>query len=934
VAELIDTIAYRRLAMSTTFRQVYLNHKFLALTISAALFGLGGQTAFAQSAEEAVDEMVLEEVTVTGSRIRRQDENSASPVQTLSEEDLRIDGSLTLGETLQHLPSVGSSLNSNGSAGTSHGSRSLNLRSLGANRSLVLVNGHRWVNGAGTRGFRDFVDLNTIPQVMIESVEVLQDGATAIYGADAIAGVVNMRTYQNFEGGRARAYYGTSSEGDRDTESLDLLLGKTFGKSNWMLALSYVNEDPIYTQDREISAIPLNGLAVGTPEGLFRESSLAGVLPFPIPSAGITRDPGTDGSVLSNWRAANTSTDRFNRYHNNYLVAPNELTSVYLQNLTEFDNSMAFRMEALYNKRESDQLFSGPAAVIRGGSRGFIIPNDPRVNPFGVTFSGSDFRIDNFFEDVGQRDNVQEVETYRVGVGLEGDLSNGWFWDSFLSYAKNEAVFTSLNQMDLDKLALGMRACNPAGITANISDLLAGCVPVNMFNPLTADMVDYINFTSVDHNEAEQMDFTFNITGDITELPAGALAFAAGYEYRKEKGLDTPDPYNNTTPRVNTYQTTTSAARDGTDGEYDLNELYVEFDIPILSDRSGVEELSIQLATRYSDYSTFGSTTNSKAGFIFRPVDSLMFRGTWAQGFRAPSILELFEGLRETSVPVIDPCSGNGGNPSKPGCANVPSSYTQIVGNAPATVGGNPGLQPETSENISMGFVLTPVSLEGASLTFDWYSINVKDTISAYGGQNLLNLCSNSGQRCNFVRRDGSGEITNIIDGPINLNSTTVEGYDIVGRYAMDSRFGLWDLSVSLSRLTDFTEKSTLNDGSVLIDDKTGTALSRESYPEWKTLTNLKWSNNAWSALYSWRYIDNTVEQADGADRKIHSMTYHSLSGSYQFNDNWGFRLGMDNIFDRQPPSSLTNTNINFDIATYNAIGRFYYAQVTWDFGI
>ncbi|HET6565746.1 MAG TPA: TonB-dependent receptor plug domain-containing protein, partial [Xanthomonadales bacterium] len=330
--------------MSSTIRRIKISPKLLSLSIGLVLFGaVPVSSALAQDSSDTAVEQVLEEVMVTGSRIRRQDESSASPVQTLSEEDLRIDGSLTLGETLQHLPSVGSSLNSNGSAGTSHGSRSLNLRSLGANRSLVLVNGHRWVNGTGTRGFRDFVDLNTIPQVMIESVEVLQDGATAIYGADAIAGVVNMRTYQNFEGGRARAYYGTSSEGDRDTESVDLLLGKTFGSSNWMLAVSYLNEDPIYTQDREISALPLNGLAPATPEGLFRETGLAAVVGFPVPTLGITRDPGTDGNNLSNWRPA-TANDAFNRYGNNYLVAPLELTSVYLQNLTEFDNSMAFRL--------------------------------------------------------------------------------------------------------------------------------------------------------------------------------------------------------------------------------------------------------------------------------------------------------------------------------------------------------------------------------------------------------------------------------------------------------------------------------------------------------------------------------------------------------------------------------------------------------------
>ena len=199
------------------YRSVMLNRRLqLCNAIALAISGftvIAAPGALAQS-EGAVQ---IEEIRIVGSRIIRQDEISTSPVQTLSEADLRADGSMSIGETLQSLPFVGPSLNNNGSAGTSHGSSSLNLRNIGQNRSLVLVNGHRWVNGAGTRGFRDFVDLNTIPQAMIERIEVLQDGATVVYGADAIAGVVNMHTYQNFEGLRIKTNYGETGEGDRET---------------------------------------------------------------------------------------------------------------------------------------------------------------------------------------------------------------------------------------------------------------------------------------------------------------------------------------------------------------------------------------------------------------------------------------------------------------------------------------------------------------------------------------------------------------------------------------------------------------------------------------------------------------------------------------------------------------------------------------------
>lgn len=882
------------------------------------------------SAEE--DGASIEEVVVTGSRIKRQDEVSSSPIQTLSEDDLRIDGSLSLGETLQNLPSVGSSLNSNGSAGTGHGSSSINLRNLGENRSLVLVNGHRWVNGAGTRGFRDFVDMNTVPQAMIERVEVLQDGATAIYGADAIAGVINLHTYQDFNGLRAKTYLGTSSESDRETLGVDILAGRDFGRTNVTIALSYVDQDPIYTQDRSLTAIPLNGLAIGTPEGLFRESGLAAVVGFTPPTAGITRDPGADGSVIANWRAADTNTDTFNRYENNYVVAPLKRSSIFLQSTTALNDKTSFRVEALYNQRESDQLFSAALSNVRGGSRGFIIANNPAVNPFGILFSGSDFRIDSFMNENGQRDNVQKVDTLRLGVGLDGEFSNSWSWDTFLSYAENEATFSSVNQVDLDRQALGLRNCDTTGIVADVSDLVAGCVPINHFNTLTPAMVDYINFTGRDKNSATQLDFTFNVTGDLFEMPAGALAFAAGVEHRKEEGLDTPDSYINAAPRVNTYQTTSSAARDGTDADYDLNELYVEFSIPLLSDRPGAESLTLDLASRYSDYSTFGDTTNSKVGLGYRPTDALMLRATWAEGFRAPSIIELFEGTRNTAVPVVDPCSGGGAG--LPGCSGVPPTYIQIAGNAPTTVGGNPTLQPETSENISYGLVFTPEFLSGGSLTVDYYDIQIDDTISAYGAQNLLDLCSSSGQRCNFVQRDGTGEITNLIDGPINLNGTTVKGIDVVARYGTETSIGDFDFTLSMSKLSDLTETSTLTDGSTSVVDKVGTAASRESYPEWRGIFRTQWNNSdAWSASYSARYIGSTTEIASGTPRGIASVLYHNIAGAYQFDDHFSLRIGVDNVADKQPPSSLTNTNINFDQNTYTAVGRFMFVQLTYDLG-
>ncbi len=893
---------------------------------SAVMISIG--SAHLVHAQPPSNESAIAEIRIVGTRIMRRDEVASSPVQTLSEEDLRIDGSLSIGETLQSLPFVGPSLNANGSAGTSHGSSSLNLRNLGENRSLVLVNGHRWVNGAGTRGFRDFVDLNTIPQAMIERIEVLQDGATAIYGADAIAGVVNMHTYRNFEGVRFKANYGETNESDRETLGLDILAGRNFGESNWTIAVTYVDQKAIMTQDRSLTAIPLNGLSLGTPELLFRESSLAPVVGFTVPTNGITRDPGVDGNTIGNWRPVVSATDRYNRYNNNYVVGPLERTSVFVQNTTPVTDRTEFTLELLYNKRESNQQFSEPLSVIQGGGRGFTIPNDPRVNPFGITFAGGDFRVTGFHVENGLRQNQQEVETLRIGAGLNGEFDNGWHWDVFYSWAENEASFTSVNQMDVDRLALGMRACNPAGISADISDLLAGCVPVNLFNTLTPAMVDYVNFTGRDKNGAEQSDFTANVTGDLFDLPAGTVAFAAGIEYREEKGTDVSDSYINAAPRVNNYRTTSSAPREGTNGEYDLKEAYVEFSVPLLTDAPMANELRADIATRFSDYSTFGETTNSKVGLAWRPVEDLLIRATWAEGFRAPSILELFEGARATSIPVTDPCSGGGAG--LVGCQGVPGAYVQLEANVPASVGGNRNLNPETSENVSYGFVFTPSAIDGLSLTMDWYKIDIEDTISTFGAQNLLDLCSSTGQRCNFISRAANGEILDLADGPINLNSTRVRGMDLVVRYGMDGSYGNLNFTFGASQLREVTESSTLPNGNLQVNKKLGKALLREAFPEWRANFSTRWSRDQWAVNYSARMIGDTEETVAGQQRHIPTIVYHNIATNYQVNEQLGVRLGIDNLTDKQPPVSLVNVNINFDQNTYSAVGRFMYLQVNY----
>ena len=898
----------------------------MALAISVVLAGTlhtgiaNAQDAAPAPASEGQQVETLDSVSVIGSHIRRKDETASSPVFTLEREEIESTGVVTLGALLQQLPSVGSSFNSTGSAGVSHGTSSVNLRNLGANRALVLVNGRRWVNGAGTRGFRDFVDLNTIPLAAVERVEVLLDGATAIYGSDAIAGVINIITFSTFDGLKLSSYAGITTQGDGFTYNQDALWGTSGDWGTLLLSATVGRNDEMLAGDRDFSQVPLQGLSRNTPAGRFRNS-------LPIGSFGTSAFV-RDGT---SFRRDGPATDVYNETPDTTLVGPQERAGIYGQARFNLGDSTIFVAEAMGHRRESSQRFPAATPRIRGGD-GMTIPANHPFNPFGVEFrgSGTSFEIVRMITELGPRINEQEVDTTRLAVGFEGTLANDWAWSVFYTHAKNDAQWTSTNQIDLDRVAL---AIGPdARCQAN------ACVPLNIFGAITQEMADYIRVSPVDQNGTKQQDFTANMTGDLFALPAGPLAFAAGVEYREESGYDNPSPYVNATPQYITYsRRTTSAPRAPTAGSYNLKEAYVEFSVPLLSDVPFARLLELSVASRYSDYSTFRDTTNSKLGLVWRPWQDLMVRATWAEGFRAPSINELYAGLRQTNLPALDPC--NGGGAGKPGCAGVPTTYNQANfsgGSILSTVGGNPSLQPETSINRSFGFVYTPAFAAGLSWSVDWYDIAIDDAISTFGSQNLLNLCANTGLRCNFVQRDASGEIINLTDGPINLNRIEAKGLDTTLRYQMpESNFGRIGLLFSGSYLDRFDRFDTLPTGVVRLASRAGKSdIARESFPRWKAMTGVDWTREAWSGNWTMRYIGETDEVPAPGFGKIPAQLLHDVWGAYTNQSGIAtYTVGVENLLDKDPPLSYVNGgDLNFDMSTYDPRGRFVYLKATLGF--
>jgi iron complex outermembrane receptor protein len=640
------------------------------------------------------DSTKLDRVEVTGSRIKRTQLEGAMPVTSVTREDIDKTGLASIGDLLQELPSAGSALNTNFNNG-GDGSTRVDLRNLGSNRVLVLVNGRRWVNITGGSGA---VDLNTIPISIIERVEVLKDGASAVYGSDAIAGVINIITRKDFDGAQANLQIGEFDEGDGRGEFYDFSVGSSGSRSSAFFNASYFNQAPVWAGDRAISKEPLFGTGTSfgsstTPNGRFNldpndaasgtpcttmaiPTFWCGVGSFGATHVGApTGNPAfasgpNDPTVASN--ASNPAhyaamTDFYNFAPENYLGTPSERWSIFAQGRYDINDNVTFTTEALFNKRVSEQLLAAMPVVLNGSGAaradGQFIPisvTNP-YNPLNATIidtsqvtlpyvAGGTVGARNLarrFVETGGRSFNQDVATYRFGAGFEGNFEAvGRVWDWTVGY-----TFTQTTEMDITYGLLNtVRLRNSLG---PIASCIAPCVPLNFFGgqgSITQEMLDYVTFNAHDDLGTTQRNYTGNISGELFDLPAGPVGIAAGYEYRQEEGFDDPDA-------LIAAGNTTGNARSPTSGSYSLSEIYAEFAIPILKDAPLAEDLELQFAIRSSDYDTFGNTTNMKFGIRWQPFNDLLVRGTFQEGFRAPNIAELYLGQSDSFPNLQDACS-------------------------------------------------------------------------------------------------------------------------------------------------------------------------------------------------------------------------------------------------------------------------------------
>lgn len=931
----------------------------MAMAAGAAVSG----SALAQDSSSPT---TLDRLEVTGSRIRSADIETQQPVLTLSRETLEQQGFTSVADILQNLTSAGSPAISRSdvlASGEDVGGYYVDLRNLGASRTLVLMNGKRL--GATTGGYQD---LSQIPMSAIERIEILKDGASSIYGSDAIAGVVNVITRKRFNGAEAQVYLGQYSQGDGDTEQYSLTIGADGERGSVTLSAEYYNQDEVWAKDRWYAASGNAG--PDYPGSGWSPVSQWGSAYAPCGPGGAytwcTLRPGGNPNNPADFVPHDAS---FNSNSNEQMMAATsiERKSVYVNANYDITDNVTFNADILYNQRNTLQQVAGyPYQSLAFDT---MLSADSAFNPFGEDL---DFRR-RLWE--VPRTTDSKLTTLRFAPSLSGFFEVGertFDWSVGALFNRNELVKTGHGDMSLlaSAPALGPSFIDADGVArcGTAASPIDGCyawnplLPYGVAGPGSLADPNVQNFLFPYYSDTgvtKTTSFNADLSGSLFTLPAGDLGFAIGIEHRKEEGRFVPDAFSQSGMYTGLPATTTA-------GEYELDEAYLELSIPLLADVAGFKELTLNLASRYSDYSNFGDTTNSKVGLVWRVNDELLVRGTWAEGFRAPSIDNLYGGTGGSFEYYTDPCSVGvpGSVAGNPACtaAGAPANYVQLgQGLVPCTgwpcqtpdqffSGSNPNLLPEEAESTTVGIVWSPQWVDGLDLNLDWYHYEIENMIISDRVDRILRDCYVLGDasRCAVgqIQRDPTdGHITNMFYGLANLGKMETEGFDFGVRYRLpELSAGQFSIDWQNSYVSKYNTSAQNADGDDIMVGGVGDA----GYFRLRSNFGLNWTFGDFSANWTARYYSGMKEScvagrpctdpdriANGSDdpvRRVGANTFHDLQVSWKAPWNATVAIGANNVFDHKGPIMFTAPNSQYPYYGGFDIGRFLYMKYTQKF--
>lgn len=981
----------------------------LCAAVLTALLPPAVGAAYAQASDATTT--TLDKVQVTGSRIARTGFITSSPVTALTAEEIRATGAINIGDLMTRMPQLSPSYtlgNSTRFIGTA-GLGLLDLRGMGTSRTLVLVNGRRHV---GSSPGSTAVDVNTIPVEWIERVEVITGGASAVYGADAVAGVVNFIMKKSFDGFELRGQTGSAEEGSFGRSFASFSGGSEFadGRGSAAFSLEYSKQDRFGRSNRKIGRELLvtvpnpnydptkpssqsNPQTIVSGPGGNHSFSYGGT--FNIGSFDY-RNPATYGNrYLFN----PDGTFRQNRYDgvvptNNQCVdcdftdlnAVADLQPAFdrfsFNTMLNFDLGGSHRLffEGKYSKTEStfytQPAFDLPLRIRRA---------NPYVSPeLGALMDSngmSTLLVNRVNVDAGRRGENIERQTARAVLGIEGFFGEDWSYEASANYGQTTIDRLNLNnrinerwQAGLDvardsngnlvcRTTLDPTAVNPHTNSVYSSFARTGCVPFSIFGngAVSQEAAAWFNTNSLNASKLEQQVLTASVANSrLFGLPAGDVGFAGGVEYRKEKSRENTDP-------LAALGLTFLNAIPSRGGEYDVTEVFAETTIPLLADLPGIERLALDLAGRYSDYSSIGSTTTWNIGIDWTILPTLRFRGTTARAVRAPSIGELYNPQSQNFSAIADPCNYQPTNSNRPNTAKDPAlrqaNCTALgipVGwidtysaNRPGLSGGNPNLQPETAESVSFGFVWQSEFIEGFGMSVDYWHVTLEDAIGAVGAQTNATRCVDSpggisNKFCSFILRAPVGGYTSpqgttfpehSIIGWAALNENLAKSRRVGVDLEMDYRFKLFEGDTTLrfvgTRLLQSREW-TFQD----FPDEFEEYVTYVTDPRWRTNAQAKYVLGNWRGSWDMNYVDGNLRVAPsryqsnpGQTKPIKngSYTYHNLQLGYRFADSGlDIYAGIDNAFDKDPPLNYFGSDTGS--AMYDSLGRLFYLGATYKF--
>jgi iron complex outermembrane receptor protein len=879
--------------------------------------------AFARNPEGGAGESDMAEVAITGSRIVKKHLVDAAPVTVLSASDIAATGATSIGELLRELPAAVSSTSESAGRGN-NGSASVALRGLGAVNTLVLINGRRVLanNASG------IVDLNSIPFDAVERVEVLQDGASAVYGSDAIAGVVNIIMTKRYDGLQLKGGYGISSRKDLPNRELSLTFGREFDTGNFVFNANWNDVGGNVIADRPISRDPdwrawggrnfrdplppypvVTGLDPENPnrrlilrEGVTQPTSIDDFRPFVFPGTNTPLSSGNDG--INYWEYESSAVDI-------------EKLNLWFSGAFDLRQQVSAFAEASFNNRQSFGFFAPDyVGSVYGAPVTVSASND--YNPFGVDLDVARTLIEQL-DYPGMQARMKDVDanTFRVVAGLQGSVGR-WKWDASFNHQQlHEYSYGGRNKvMDLIRQAAGdSDACRAA---------TNRCVPINLLGgpgSITKEMLEFITVDTFTDIRTQLDSIVGNVTGTLFSLPAGEVALAAGVEYRTEE-------FDQTASDLNTF------IEQGTDADAHppqrkVKEVYLESAIPILSEDSPIGGLDVDLAVRFSDYNDFGSTTNPKVGVRWQVFDSLLVRGSWGTGFRAPTFLEAYGSQTRGFQPVNDPCLG-------PNFMNYPAcNGQQATTDAPGAFvvrGGNPDLEPEEADNLTLGIVWRPRFLPGLAMTLDYFEIEKSRVVGTASINYVIEQNALFGTFADRVKRGPGNAVSEVIVTLDNLLGQEVKGYDLGIEYQIDTaRFGGFDARLDVTYLDSHRRPAAPGQPPV---ERVGTySTEAGTLAKYRAGGRLGWTFRNLGVTTTFRYVDDVINTGsllvNGEFLRADDYLQNDINFRYDIERlKTRVTLGIENIFDEMPPWLEGNYSNGFDERSFHSRGRFYYSRV------